>query len=579
MIIGLAAFALAGCGSPIELPGEPPATPPPPPPPPPPTTVPTVAPPVLVGIPWNVTVTAGDAAVDLSWNLVNGAQAYRVEWESDPEPLLVPPSDTGTVTHDFLATNLRYRYTVTIGSEDTLLSAIPREPPTNAPATVSITPGLRENTLSWSAVTGATEYRIYWSYLPNVLPGIGTLINVAAESVQPTTYTYTHTGLSPETPYYYVVTAVVGTDGESAASAEVQAIPAQVTGGVTATVSQGEVLITWPAGDTASISVARSEVAYVSPFPSFPLTIGDLENDRRHAIRIRPLFSGGLGPSSPTMYAVPKAPADGVPRTVTLSANRGVNTLSWDEIVGAAAYEVTWFAQDVDGSPIAGTRTVSAPPFRHAGLRMCSVLGDTCPTYTYRVRVAQSTGIAAEVAAQSADLRPTPPIITNNDFVIITGVKPVGSRVEINGVVTVPFDYETGWTATLPLTGAADRLFTFRMVAIDADGLVSTETTYEILRDTAAPAPPQSVTLTACDPATDSPRGITLSGTKDAESAVFRVMEPTAPDQTVVGATGQTAWSGVIELEDQPATISLVAKDAAGNVSSPAISIALSACP
>jgi hypothetical protein len=481
------------------------------------------------------------------------------------------------VTHQSLATNLRHRYTVTTGSQDTILSAIPREPPTNAPTTVSITPGLRENTLSWGPVTGATAYYIYWSYLPNVLPATGTRIDVAVDPVQQT-YTYTHTGLDAATPYYYVVTAVVGTAGESEASAEVAAIPGQ-TAGVSATVSQGEITITWPAGQVASIAVARSEVTYVTPFPSFPLTIGNLENDRRHAIWIRPLFSGGLGPSSPTVYAVPKPPADGVPKTVTLSANRGVNTLSWDALPGVTAYDVTWFAQDVDGSPISGTRTVSAPPFRHADLRMCSAFGDACPTYTYRVRVAQSSGIAAEVGAQSVDLRPAPPMIINSDFVIVTGVKPPGSRVEIDGVEVIPFDYETGWTAALALTGATDALFTFHLVAISADGLVSTETNYQVTRDTVAPAPPQSVTLTACDPATDSPRGITLSGTKEPGSAVYRAMEPDAPDQPIAGATGQTTWSSVIELDDQPTTIRLVAKDAAGNVSVPPIVIALSACP
>ena len=161
--------------------------------------------------------------------------------------------------------------------------------------------------------------------------------------------------------------------------------------------------------------------------------------------------------------------------------------------------------------------------------------------------------------------------------VLVTGLKPSMSRVEMDGVVIVPFDYETGWSATLPLNGI-DGLFTFRFVAVNADELASTPTTHSVARDTIAPAPPQSVTLGSCDPVTTSPRHITLSGTKDSGSAMFRVREPIAPDIQIVGATDQRAWSGALDLDDQPPTISLIAKDAAGNVST-SVPILLASCP
>ena len=58
-------------------------------------------------------------------------------------------------------------------------------------------------TISWNAVDGATTYNIYWSTSPDVSSQSGTKI---ADVTSP----YTHSGLTQDTTYYYVVTAVNG---------------------------------------------------------------------------------------------------------------------------------------------------------------------------------------------------------------------------------------------------------------------------------------------------------------------------------------------------------------------------------
>lgn len=73
------------------------------------------------------------------------------------------------------------------------------------------------NTLSWTTVSGVSGYNIYWDTTPGVTKTTGTLINSV-------TNPYTHSGLTNNTPYYYVVTAV-GLYGESAESIEVRATP------------------------------------------------------------------------------------------------------------------------------------------------------------------------------------------------------------------------------------------------------------------------------------------------------------------------------------------------------------------
>ena len=75
--------------------------------------------------------------------------------------------------------------------------------------------------ISWTSVSGATSYNIYWSTTSGVTKTTGTKITGA-------TSPYTHTGRTNGTTYYYVVTAVNGY-GESSESSQVSGTP-QSTG-------------------------------------------------------------------------------------------------------------------------------------------------------------------------------------------------------------------------------------------------------------------------------------------------------------------------------------------------------------
>lgn len=66
--------------------------------------------------------------------------------------------------------------------------------------------------LSWSSVSGATSYNIYWSTAPGVTKTTGTKIASAASP-------YIH-WITSKVHYYYVVTAV-NSAGESALSNEI----------------------------------------------------------------------------------------------------------------------------------------------------------------------------------------------------------------------------------------------------------------------------------------------------------------------------------------------------------------------
>ncbi|MDO8988399.1 MAG: fibronectin type III domain-containing protein [Sideroxyarcus sp.] len=72
--------------------------------------------------------------------------------------------------------------------------------------------------VGWTAVSGATSYNIYRSTSPSVQITSGNKINTGTVAAS----TYSDTGLTASTTYYYKVTAV-NADGESAGSTEVSA--------------------------------------------------------------------------------------------------------------------------------------------------------------------------------------------------------------------------------------------------------------------------------------------------------------------------------------------------------------------
>jgi DNA-binding beta-propeller fold protein YncE len=78
--------------------------------------------------------------------------------------------------------------------------------------------GDTEVTLSWLEVPGVQSYNLYFHTQPEVTAQTGTRI----EGV---TSPYTHAGLTNDTPYFYVLTAVYDDQRESGPSAEVTATP------------------------------------------------------------------------------------------------------------------------------------------------------------------------------------------------------------------------------------------------------------------------------------------------------------------------------------------------------------------
>jgi fibronectin type 3 domain-containing protein len=170
--------------------------------------------------PTNVTASAADNKVTVSWTAVTGVKSYNV-YRSD--------SQTGTYTKVGASTTASYVDTVAVTGtyyykasavSDVGVESAPSTPTSvtvagpSTPTNVSVSAASAQVTVSWRAVDGASSYNIYRSTSQT-----GTYTKVGTSASSPYTETVTPTGA-----YYYKISAVSAGGFESAHSASVAVV-------------------------------------------------------------------------------------------------------------------------------------------------------------------------------------------------------------------------------------------------------------------------------------------------------------------------------------------------------------------
>ena len=173
-----------------------------------------LSPPVLTS------VTPGITQNTIAWSAVGGATGYNLYRGTSPGVYSLLGGFTSPHVDSGLTAGITYYYVVTdvsIGGESgysNVLSGTPTPGAPTAPATITVTPGVYQNTISWSSVSGATSYNLYRS----TSTGTETLFLTGATSP------YINSGLSVLNTYYYKASAV-NSGGESALSTEANGTP------------------------------------------------------------------------------------------------------------------------------------------------------------------------------------------------------------------------------------------------------------------------------------------------------------------------------------------------------------------
>ena len=368
----------------------------------------------------------------VSWTAVGGATQYVVYWSTVPgvttSSAQLTPTTTTSYGHSGVVAGSTYYYRVAAkntAGQSALSSEVSVTVPTpvTIPATptgvaVTYDPTNLWNLVSWTAVSGATQYVVYWSTVPGVTTS-------SAQLTPTTTTSYGHTGVVAGSTYYYRV-AAKNTAGQSSLSTEVSvtvptpvSIPATPTGvAVTYDPTNLWNLVSWTA-----VSGATQYVVYWSTVPGVTTSSAQLTPTTTtsyghtgvvagstYYYRVAAKNSAGQSSLStevsvtvPTPISIPGTPT-GV--TVNYDATNQWDLVSWTAVSGATQYVVYWSTASgvtTSSNQLTPTTTTS---YGHSGV----VAGST---YYYRVAAKNTAGQSALSSEVSVTVpnNPTAPSI------------------------------------------------------------------------------------------------------------------------------------------------------------------------
>jgi uncharacterized protein (DUF1800 family)/fibronectin type 3 domain-containing protein len=271
--------------------------------------------------PTELTASADDRRITLAWRASPGAMSYAVFRRSRHERFarVGGPVTTTTLVDTGLTNGTLYVYVVRAlngnGGSDfshpafATPKAPASPPPAAAPENLSASPGNGQIQLTWNAVSGASDYRVFRSTN-------GTFATTPIATV--TTPGYLNTGLMNGTAYSYRVAAHnAGGDGpfSSVVNATPGAVPSAPTN-LSRSAGNAMVTLSWTAVATAtSYNVYRSTTSNGQAAP--PLATGvntpafvdsPVMNGTTYFYKVTAVNAFGEGPRSTEVSASPVAP-------------------------------------------------------------------------------------------------------------------------------------------------------------------------------------------------------------------------------------------------------------------------------
>ena len=453
----------------------------------------TVVPPA----PANLSATAGDAEISLSWDPVPGATEYRVSRaDTSTDPLVrIAENDTITVasyTDTGLTNGTTYRYTVRAvngigdGPDSSEATATPvlaaPVAPTNLNAAATAS---GQVTLTWNAVGNAETYQVFRADTAD-----GDLTRIDDSTPTPVTdATYTDTGLANDTAYRYTVRAV-NAAGISPASSEASvttlalpAAPANLSATASVVGSDLRVTLTWEAvtgatayqiyrADTAEGTLER--VTTDADITGTTYTDTGLTHTTTYRYTVRAVDSVGVGASSAeasaTTRGLPAAPAN-LSATASGAANVFQVSLAWDAVIGATEYRI-YRADTADGARTRVTMdsAITGTTYIDTGLTHNTA-------YRYTVRAVDVIGESVDSTEARATTPALPAVPAN--LSATTSVVAGNARISLSwDAVTGATEYQVYRAATA--NGALTRIASSTTIteAAYADTSVTSGTTY-----------------------------------------------------------------------------------------------------
>jgi len=325
-----------------------------------------------------LTATAGNTQITLSWTTAAGATSYNVYEGTSSGGESGTPITTGVTGNTYTVTGLTngttYYFEVAgvnsigAGADSNQASATPVVPPSPpaAPTGLAASPGKAQVTLSWTASSGATSYNVYEGTSSGGESGTPIVTGVTAT-------TYTVTGLTNGTTYYFEVAGVnsIGTGADSnqaSATPVVPPSPPAAPTGLAASPGNAQVTLSWSASSGATSynvyqgtsSGGESSTPIATGITALTYTVTSLTNGTTYYFEVTAVNSAGVSGYSNQSSASPAGQSTLLAyepfgeSTSFLSDASGGGDSGW-----AAAWTVQNNLEDTPGYDIVSTNPLS----------------------------------------------------------------------------------------------------------------------------------------------------------------------------------------------------------------------------
>ena len=320
--------------------------------------------PTFTGVPRNIKTIASDNKVTMTWDKVTGATKYAVYIYDNGAYVCKSNAVTGT-SYAFtgLKNNVKYGFKVKayVNGAWKNASAIVYGTPLTVgiPQNVKTNAGNNKVTMTWDAVTGASQYAVY--VLQN-----GSYV-CKNNAVTGTSYTFT--GLTNGTKYSFRVKALVN-GAWNAASAAVSGTPtnAGIPQNLKTTAGDGKVTMTWGAvsGATKYAVYMLQSGSYVcknNAVTGTSYTFTGLTNGTKYTFKVKAYVGGAWKEASAAVSGTPVSA--GIPQNIKTTAGDGKVTMTWSAVTGATKYAVYMLQ---NGSYVCKNNAVTGTSYTFTGL-------------------------------------------------------------------------------------------------------------------------------------------------------------------------------------------------------------------